>query len=447
MDQTLEQATVSSQLARYILKERTENADAATLARVKHALAHHLAMAGHGLTASDPDSMRAVGLAREFSEGGGRCTVIGQDFRATPADAAFANCQMMRSFCRDDVILETGVHPGLVVLPVALTIAEREQCSGRELMTAILVGYEMMGKFARWSWSLAVPRRATMPFGAFGGLAAAARLLKLDEDQTTVALAYAANLAMGLAENDLGPISHYYGLVCRNALTAAYLARSGAWGSPTAIEGRFGFIDTFLGCQRIEIDTILASLGPPYAIHQTTEKRYPGTALNQVPIELMRDIILSGRIRASEIERIRIDLPVERRNFDAGHRSPPFADGTTASSIAFQFAMLAFDGDLRSERYAEYESPELCAFAERCEFRFVDGKPIRYARVEVITKGRKTFVREGDFFAFAPYSIDTILRNGMSELLPGHKVDQLINLIDQLECVADVREIMGCLVP
>lgn len=447
MDQPLEQATVSLQLARYILKERLENADAPTLAKVKHALAHHLAMAGHGLSASDPDSIRAIELARDFSEGGGRCTVIGQDFRATPADAVFANCQMMRSFCLDDVILETGVHPGLVVLPVALTIAERERCSGRELMTAILVGYEMMGKFARWSWSLEVPRRATMPFGAFGGLAAAARLLKLDDDQTAVALAYAANVAMGLAENDLGPIAHYYGLVCRNAITTAYLARSGAWGSPTAIEGRFGFVDTFLSCQSIEADKVIASLGPPYAIHQTTEKRYPGTALNQVPIELMRDIILSEDIRASEIDRIHIDLPVERRNFDAGHRTPPFSAGATASSIAFQFAMLAFDGDLRFERYAEHASPELCAFADRCRFRFVEGKPIRYAQVEVVTKGGRSIVREGDFFAFDPLPIDTIIRNGMSGLLPGSKIDRLLSLIDRLEDVTDVGELLVCLVP
>ena len=439
--------TASARLAHYIANERLENADEATRAKVKYALAHHLAMAGCGLSASDPESLRAIQLARDFSEEGGRSTIIGQNFRASPPDAVFANCQLMRSFCLDDVILETGVHPGLVVLPVALTIAERERCSGAELMTAILVGYEMMGKFAQWSWSLQVPRRATMPFGAFGGLAAATRLLALDEEQAKVALAYAANLAMGVAENNLGPISHYYGLVCRNALTAAYLARAGAWGSPTAIEGKYGFVDTFFGRNGLDLDAVIESLGSPHAINRTTEKRYPGTGLNQVPIELMRDIVTSRDFQPSKVDRIWIDLPVERRNFAAGHGKPPFSSGEAASSIAFHFAMLAQDGELRFERYNQHDSPELCALADRCDFRFVPGKSIRYARIEIITTSGDVLVREGDFFAFTPYSIDTLLCNGLTGVLPPHKIERLLTHLDQLEVLPDVCDLMDCLVP
>ncbi len=439
--------TISQRLARYIVAERFENIDAAAVARVKHILAHHIGLACRGVAARDADSMRAVEVARELSDGGGRSSVIAYDFKVPLVDAVLANCQMMRSFGLDDVIFSTGVHPGLVTLPVALGIAERHHLSGAKLITAIAVGYELLGKFAQWSWSLDMPRRATMPFGAFGSLATAARLLDFDEEQAATALAYAAHMAMGLAENDAGPISHYYSLVCRNGITGAYLTRAGAWGSPTVIEGRFGFAESFLGSHRLDIDAMIASLGHDYAVMLSAEKRYPGTGLNQVPIEQMRELVTIQGIRADDVIEIIVDFPVERENFGGGHGRPPFNLMTAPSSVAFQFGLLLLDGELRMERYREVDNPEILEVVARTKFRFVSGKSIRYARTEVLTRDGHTFVMEGDEFAFEPHSLEQMIRSGTEQLLGEEKTARCIALVEGLEAVEDVADLMACLTP
>ena len=294
-------ATLTQQFARYICNERFGRIDSAAVTRTRQIIAYHIGLACRAVGEGHPEAGRAVAIARELSEDRGSATVIGHGHKVSLVDAVFANCSLMRARGLDDVIFPAGIHAGLVTLPVALGIGERTHASGADLITAVVTGYEVMGKFGRFTWATDPPRRPTQPFGPFGSIATAAKLLGLDREQTVVALAYAAHTAMGLAEHDLGPVSHWYSLICRNAVTSAYTARKGAWGSPTVIEGRYGFADAFLGCADIDSDAIAASLGRGYAVMESCEKRYPGTALNQVPIELMRSLAIDEGLHAGDV--------------------------------------------------------------------------------------------------------------------------------------------------
>ncbi|WP_395646305.1 MmgE/PrpD family protein [Terricaulis sp.] len=438
-------ATLSQRMADYICSERLVNIDDAARAKVKHVIAYHAALAFRALAAKDPEAKRAIDVAKALSEGGGSYALIGSGDKLTLLDAAFANCQLMRSFGLDDVIFETGVHPGLVTLPVAFALAQRQRTSGAELITAIVVGYEMLGKFARWSWSLESPRRATMPFGPFGSVATASRMLGFDRDRTAVALAYAAHSAMGLAENDMGPISHFYGLVCRNGLTGALLSEAGAWGSPTVLEGRFGFIEAFLGEAALDQNAMLASLGHNHAIMQSCEKRYPGTGLNQVPIELMRAIVHEEGVRAHRVERIDIDLPKERENFAAGHATGPFQPAIAPSSAAYQCAMMLLDGDLDFSRYAQTDNRDILDVIDRTHFHFVDGKPIRYARIVLQCKDGRRIERSGDSFFFEPETPRTLIERHGAQILPDAQINRFLDLLENLEDVEDASTLVESL--
>jgi 2-methylcitrate dehydratase PrpD len=439
--------TMSQALAAYIANERLENIDRAARDKIKWIIVHHVGLSFRGLRGGEADAMRAVAVARELGDGLGTSTIIGQSFRAPLVEAAAANCQLMRSYSQDDVLLKTGVHPALVTLPVALGIAERHRLGGADLMTALAVGYEMLGKFAQWTWALAVPRRATMPFGPFGCMATAARLLGFGEERTTVALAYAAHNAMGLAEHDFGPISHYYSMVCRNGIAGAYYTKAGAWGSETVLEGRFGFIDAFLGGQPMDIDAVVSSMGSNYAVLDITEKRYPGTGLNQVPIEQMRALLREHRLGPADIARIHVSLPRERENFEAGHGTGPFLPGTAPSSIAYHFAMLILDGDLDPARYSQVTNPAILALVARTRFAFVPDKAIRYSRVEIETTDGRRLVEEGDFFAFEPYTLEQIMRRDAAAAIPDAAIDRFLEMVDRLEELDDVGRLMACLRP
>jgi 2-methylcitrate dehydratase PrpD len=440
--------TYSQRLARYIQSARFKDIDAAAVERTKHVIAYHVALACRGIREHEPDSQQALGVVRELNEGQGSSTLIGLPYRAPLADAAFVNCTLMRSFGLDDVIFPAGIHPGLVTVPVALTLGERLHSSGAEVLNAIVIGYEILAKFGKWTWSAETPRRATMPFGAFGAVTVAARLLGLTEEQTSVALGYAAHTAMGVAEGDAGPITHFYSMVCRNGIMGAYLARDGAWASPTTLEGRFGFIETFLGDTRVDIEELIASLGRNYAIMTSHEKRYPGTALNHVPIELMRTLVHQQRLRAADVAEIRIELPSERRNFAASHSTGPFPQRINAvASLPFQLGMLLLDGDLVYSRYGELTNPTLLGIARKCRCEFLEGRSIRYARLRVRTVDGREFVTEGERFSYEPEPAHVMLERDATGVLPPQQIENFLALLARLEHLEDVGELLHSLVP
>ena len=192
------------------------------------------------------EAMGACGIeiARRLG-GGGRCTIVGEADPAAAVDAAFANAALIMSGDGDDYLLPAGGHPGVVTIPPALALAEQEGRSGSDLLAAVVAGYELLGKLAslQWAWEGHVPRRATIPFGAFGPAAAASRLLGLDVPKTAHAIRYAANMAMGLAENPFGGL--YYGYVARNGITAAVSAAAGGEMPLALLEGKRGFFMSF----------------------------------------------------------------------------------------------------------------------------------------------------------------------------------------------------------
>lgn len=435
-------ATLTQRIAGYVCDEQFDNLDSATVARTKQIVAYHIGLACRAIQLQHEDAVKAIAIARELSEGCGSATLIGHEQKVTLVDAVFANCSLMRVLGLDDVIFPAGIHSGLMTVPIALGVGERHQVSGAELITAIVTGYEVMGKFGQFTWGFDPPRRPTQPFGPFGSITTAAKLLGLDHDRMVVALAYAAHTAMGLAEHDFGPVSHWYSLICRNAVIGAYSARTGAWGSPTVIEGQYGFADAFLGSGEIDADAIVDRLGQDYMVMESCEKRYPGTALNQIPIEQMRKLVINDGIRADDVARIRITFPEERKQFSAGHELGPIANsGLAASSFAYQCAMLLLDGEQDPARYLDFQNPKILSLLDRMTVDFVPDKPVRYTRIELETRSGDTYLEEGDDFKFSPDQTRQVLERDAAGILPDEKIERAIELLDNLENVADVREL------
>jgi len=441
-------ATFTQQLADYVCAENIERIDQPALIRAKQIITYHISLALRAVQSKNPESLQAVELGKCLSENCGTATVIGETDRVTLVDAVFANCSLMRSLGLDDVIFPAGIHAGLMTVPIALGIAERERASGADVISAVVSGYEVMGKFGLFTWGFDPPRRPTQAFGSFGAITAAGKLLQLEQRQLVVALAYAAHTAMGLAENDRGPVSHWYGLICRNAVIGAYAARADAWGSPTVIEGKYGFIDTFLGGRGFDADAIAKRLGTDYSVMESCEKRYPGTALNQVPIELMRKLVIDDGIRAADLEDIRIVFPVERKKFDAGHELGAFKNpGLAASSFAYQCAMLLLDGKLDPDRYEQTDNPDILTLLEKMSVHFVPDKPIRYTRIELKAKSGKLFVEEADDFKFAPNQTRLLIERDAESVLPQNSIHELIDMLDNLEHLDDISKLTKCLAP
>jgi 2-methylcitrate dehydratase PrpD len=261
--------------------------------------AHGLDIAGEGRTA-----MAELGGEPE-------ATVIGLDKGLPAANAAFANAMLCHGLDFDDTHSDSVSHVSTVVVPAAAAIAEARGATGRELLTAIVAGNEIVTRIG-----MATPgafhRRGFHPTaicGIFGATAAAARLGGLSLADTASALGIAGSMASGLfaylddatATKPIHPAWAAHG-----ALVAARLAALGAEGPPGVLEGRFGVFHAFVDT-RIDLEPQLADLGDRWETPRIAFKAFP--ACHFIHGSLGATASLGDEIDPDEVEDVLVTVP------------------------------------------------------------------------------------------------------------------------------------------
>jgi len=235
--------------------------------------------------------------------------------RASAADAAFANAVTAHATLQED--LGGGGHPGVYVVPVALAIAEQRRCSGLQLLTALVVGYEAADRISRAAPAAmqAMGFRLVPTVGVFGAAAAAGTLLKLQPERMSAAFDLAANMAGGLYQAFWdGTMEGYFhaGFSARSGLVAANIADSGAMTSHQTLEGAHGFFRTF-GQGAGNPEALTAPVTEDLAILQTRSKPFPACALNQDTMLMIR-ALRPKQLEFEDIVRLVLTRPVSGMN-------------------------------------------------------------------------------------------------------------------------------------
>src|SRR5690606_18361350 len=169
--------------------------------------------------------------ARLGMDGPGEATVFGFNRRYTPATAALFNGMLGHSLDFDDTHSDSSTHPSAPVVPAALAAAEMTGASGRDTLTAIVAGYEVMiriGKALDPTAHYARGFHPTATAGVFGAAAAAGRIFGLDAQQVASAFGVAASQAAGSLQflvNGAWNKRFQVGAAAMNGLIAASLAR------------------------------------------------------------------------------------------------------------------------------------------------------------------------------------------------------------------------------
>ncbi|EGO65686.1 MmgE/PrpD family protein [Acetonema longum] len=186
-------------------------------------------------------------IAAEFFQSAGglpQATVLKGQAKVPVAAAAFANGIIGHVAEFDDGHRRAIAHPGSVTVPVALALAENYKRSGKEVLTAVVAGYEVVirlgmcvnpSHYKIW--------HTTGTCGAIGAAATAAYLLRLDRQQTLMALGIAGTMGAGLQET-FGTHAKALnaGHACQSGIQAALLAERGFTGPEEVIMGNKGFI-------------------------------------------------------------------------------------------------------------------------------------------------------------------------------------------------------------
>ena len=255
---------------------------------------------------------RAVHDVARAEGGEPRCRIIGTSDVTSASWAALANGTAAHALDYDDMCFVSLAHPSAPLVSAALAAGELAHSSGRALLDAWVVGFEIEGVLGR----AMNPRHytqgwhCTSTLGTLGAAAAAARLLGLTREQTAHCLAIAASQASGLKENfgtDTKPL--HAGIAARNGVQAALFAKGGITASSRAIEGPQGFLKA-MGSERTELGDELQTLGDRWETIETgvTVKLYPSCAATHPAIDAILDLKREHAFSADDVESIAIGV-------------------------------------------------------------------------------------------------------------------------------------------
>lgn len=206
-------------------------------------------------------------------------TVLGEQELFAKETAIFAHAVMARSGDLDDGSRVAMGHPGAVLVPLALTMAELYKTSGKELITALVAGYDIYVRLGEALSPYMYRERGIEPTGVCGAVAAAAVAGKIMGET-----AEQLKNAMGIASLFPGSLIEYQndgtsgkalccGWAALNGLRAAQLAEYSFTGPNKALEGNNGFLQAFMG-SKMNPDGIVKDLGSDFRIDEVYFKRH-----------------------------------------------------------------------------------------------------------------------------------------------------------------------------
>ena len=243
---------------------------------------------------------------------GDACRIFGARVTTTAPDAALANGTAAHALDYDDMCFVSLAHSSAPLVSAALAAGELAHASGRALLDAYIVGFEIEARLG----ALMNPRHyqrgwhCTSTIGTIGAAAAASRLLGLDAATMSHALAIAASEASGLKENFGTMVKPLHaGLAARNGVMAALLAQAGMTASAQAIDGPQGFLQA-MDSEGQSLAGASSDLGVRWEILDTgiTVKLYPSCAGTHPTLDAILALRETEGFTADDVERIEIGV-------------------------------------------------------------------------------------------------------------------------------------------
>ena len=282
---------------------------------------------------------RATSIIRGLiSAAGGNegVTLWGSDRKLPVLSASLLNAVQGHAIDMDDGHRFANGHPGVVTIPAAVALAERENLTGRELIASVVIGYDMFIRLGTVANPELLHRgfHTTAVMGSFASAAVASKLLKLSVPQTENALALAglqsAGLLEALSSGEAGK-SFQVGKAVQSGILAGLLAQQGADGPENIFEGDKGFFRAFAG-KPCDIDAICRNLGAEFLITNVYFKRHAACRHIHSALDAIEEIIVKNKLSAGQIASIDIETYSIAKNL-TGHMV------TTGSELAAKFSM------------------------------------------------------------------------------------------------------------
>jgi 2-methylcitrate dehydratase PrpD len=444
---------VARDLAEFLAPYRAADLPAQTVDYAAMLIASTVASAAMGSTLQSAQIIRDLA-----SERGGKPEAslwFGNGTKLPASDAAQVNAVMSDAAASDDSDLRNIVHCGTPLTATSLALAERTRANGSDVLAAIVLGYELAGRIID-----AIPKVRARGFhgstvAIFAAVGAAARLLQLDIDQMTHAVALAATSTGGLVKAaDTSTAREYHaGIATVNGIQAARAAQRGYRAEERILEMPLGFFEAFGGEDGAAAGAVaLRDLGQSWDIvTDMAIKLVPGGHPYHALAEAAANAARQGDIDPESVESITVSRPGMAALTGPLHPADLI---DMAHSPAYFLAAGAADRDFTWT----HATPQ--KIADPGIHRLIDkvrvgppptGNAARYRQGATVTI-RTTDGRETTNTVFVPKGAG-MLGIGWTDIdakyrtlvplsgLPERQIEQSLDLIHRLRDVSDVLEL------
>jgi 2-methylcitrate dehydratase PrpD len=346
---------------------------------------------------SDP-ARGVVALVREWG-GKEESTVVGYGFKVPAPLAALCNSMMGHGVELDDAHGSGLIKAGSVIVPSLMALGEKTGKGGRELIVALVCGYEVAVRVAK---AINPGHRqrgfhTTGTVSLLGAAAAGAKLLGCDEDSIASAIGLACMQSAGIQaflDDPCMAKPFSPGKSAFNGTLAAVMASRGFTGPKKALESREGFFNAY--CDEVRVSDLLNGLGEKLAIMEVGFKPHAACRYAHGPIDIAQQFFHEDGIRLQDVEAVAVNM-CELSIRQASKPTPPnlnAAMGSTQFSVAL--ALKKGRNGLR-EYWDGFKDPEIhTASGKRvnliCEAAY--GTTGRQAAVELTLKNGRKLRRE-----------------------------------------------------
>jgi 2-methylcitrate dehydratase PrpD len=449
--------SIARELARFVTRHAAGDLPTLALERARMSLASTIASAAMG---SGIVSSRIIrDLARE--QGGAAQAAIWFDRGAKlpVAEAARVNAVMSDAAASDDSDLRNIAHIGTIITATSIATAERTGARGRDVLGAMVLGYEIAGRIDE----ALTPGRSERGFHSaistiFAGAVAAGKLLGLDEDAMTQAIALAATSIGGMhvAANTSVAREYHAGLSALLGVHAAAAAQKGFVAEENVLEIPRGFFAAHGGAH---LEDVTRDLGKEWDIVTNMAiKLVPGGHPHHAAAEAAANAAIAADAPAADIESIVLSAPKYRTL--PGPKHPTDLIGVAHSPAYIVAAAVADRGygwiHASPEKVAD---PTIRALIDRI---VPDPDPKPYpdrfphhhgATVTIMLKDGRKFSSHVDFpRGSGPRGIDWADVDAKYRALvplsglPVQKVEASLALVHELERLTTISELTGLLV-
>lgn len=364
----------------------------------------------------------------------------------------FSNACLITSRGQNETLYKSFSHPGCVIIPGALALSEQIKTDGKQLLTALVAGYESTAALAENIAEKTIKKgfRSTSLYSPLGSVITNSKLLNHTEKQFITALSLVSNFSSGQTQTWMDGTDEWIfqvGKASQDGIISALIADNDQiQGTENALDGPKGFYHSLIGEY---VESYSESLGTKWETLNIQYKPYPSCALNQLPMYAVMRLKDEYDICTEQIKHVTVHLSPSEYYYPGLLERPPFVGRSSAiMSLPFALAICFLHEQINFRLFENCDDLNIIKFMDKIIVKKDDTLQTQQIRITIQLKSGKIVQKniedvEGALSFNWPrvVSFAKALKGEMK--ITEEKLTNIITTIENLEQIDDVSKLVS----